>query len=607
LTRVILMCGITAIVDATGRSVAERLAVATARLRHRGPDDSSVWLHETGAVGLGHARLSIVDVRHGRQPLSNEDGDVWVTVNGEFYDAEPIRARLESRGHRFSTGSDSELVLHLYEENDVACLRDLRGEFALALWDARRARLFAARDRFGIKPLFYGECGGSLVLASEAKSLFALGLPAAWDPASLIEQLFFFVRQDRTLFRGVWQVPAGHYLLHERGRTSLRSYWDLDFPPAGDGTDAAPVPLERLRETLRDAVRVRLRSEAPLTVFLSGGLDSSCVLALAAACADTAPHALHVSFAGTDYDEVEMARQAAAWVDAPLDVLEVGEADLVAHFADAVWHAETLAFNAHAVARYLQSREAHARGYKVALTGEGADETFGGYPGFRPDAAPAMAPAASGALQRRLGFAPAWIERVHAERAPFYALLDPRPLEGFRFDDVCAAFVDQFDVEGQLRGRHPLQQSMYLWAKSVLPNYTLCADRLDMAHGIETRQPFLDHHLWALTRTLPPDRLIRGYVEKWSLREAAAGWVPETVRARAKHSFTSPAISSGGALCAFANDELRSTDFRSLPFVDHAAVVSLLDLLRDGALPGADSALMVLLSMHLLQRACRLS
>lgn len=605
------MCGITAIVDSAGRPVAERLEAATARLRHRGPDGSAVWIDDSGAVGLGHTRLAIMDVTHGHQPLSNEDGTLWATVNGEFYDADRIRARLESRGHRFRTHSDSELVLHLYEDSDTACLDELRGEFAFALWDTRRARLFAARDRFGIKPLFYSEHGGSLTLASEAKGLFALGVRAAWDPASVLEQLFFFVRQDRTLFRDVRQVPAGHFLVYAHGHARLQRYWDLDYPtgPAGRGLHE-PEQAARFEAALREAVTLRLRSEAPVTVFLSGGLDSSCLLALAARGAGRAPNALHVSFAGTDYDEAEMACQAAAWMGAPLDVLRLTEADLVTHFSDAVWHGETLAFNAHGVARYLQSRAARAGGYKVALTGEGADETLGGYPGLRPDAERAPSRQRAGALPAlddRLGFSPAWITRIHAERAPFYALLDAGSAEAFDFDGLCAAFVDQFDVEGQLSGRHPLQQSMYLWTKSVLPNYTLCADRLDMAHGIETRQPFLDHHLWAFTRGLPPDQLIRGLSEKWALREAAIGWVPEVIRTRTKHSFTSPTVSSGGALRAFANDELRSRAFRDLPFFDHDAVVSLLDLLDGAVVPGADSAIMVLLSMHLLQRACQVS
>jgi asparagine synthase (glutamine-hydrolysing) len=604
------MCGITAIVDAEGRGVAARLAVGTAMLRHRGPDGVGVWVHERGTVGIGHARLSVIDPEHGRQPLSNEDDTIQVSVNGEFYGAEEIRARLEAQGHRFRTNSDSEVLPHLYEEMGVECLRHLRGEFAFALWDERRSRLWAVRDRFGVKPLFYRAHGEGVILASEAKSLFAIGVAPAWDVGGVVEQMFFFMRQDRTLFRDIRQVPPGHYMLYENGRLRITKYWDLDYPEAGDDDGLSEGDCcEILREAVAGAVKSRLRSDAPLTVFLSGGIDSSCVLAFAAETIP-APRALHVSFVGTPYDEAAMARCAAEHVGARLDILEVNETDLVDSLPDAVWHGETLAFNAHGVARYLQSRAARAAGFKVALTGEGADETFGGYPGFREDVTPQavrrhrpeIRP-----LRERLGFSPAWIERVHAERSAFYALLNESCLNSFTFQGVCEDFIDQFDVEGQLRRRPPLQQSMYLWMKSVLPNYTLCADRLDMAHGIETRPPFLDHQLWERTRRMPPEMLIRGHEEKWILREASAGRVPEEVRRRAKHSFTAPAFSSSGALREFANDELRSEAFRSMPFFDQGAVIGLLDMLNAMLAPGADSAVMMLLSAHLLNKTYRLS
>lgn len=605
------MCGITAIVDSSAQDLAHKLTPATAELRHRGPDGVHVWVQEGGTAGLGHARLSVIDPQNGRQPLSNEDGAIQVTINGEFYGFEEIRRNLEAKGHRFRTRSDSEVLPHLYEEMGIDCLRRLRGEFAFVLWDDRRARLWAARDRFGVKPLFYWTDGKSIVLASEAKSLFASGVPAAWDAESVLEQMFFFVRQDRSLFRGIRQVPAGHYLLYENERIQVKQYWDLDYPEAGaDRVLSETDYCERMQNALEDAVRVRLRSDAPLTVFLSGGLDSSCVMALAARARGSELRTLHVSFRGTDYDEEAMAQRAASYAGARLDVLDVSETCLVNHLPKAVWHGEMLAFNAHGVARYLQSGKAQAAGFKVALTGEGADETLAGYPGFREDATPEISRRSCRevrVLRERLGFSPCWIERIHTERSVFYALLNAAWMNTVSFDGLCESFIDQFDIERQLSNRHPLHQSMYLWMKSVLPNYTLCADRLDMAHGIETRPPFLDHQLWEVTRSLPHNMLIRGREEKWVLREMSTGWIPEEIRLRTKHSFTAPVASGSGPLHDFVNDELRSVSFRSIPFFDNDAVVSLLDMLDETPMPGVDSAVMLLLSAHLLNQSYRLS
>jgi asparagine synthase (glutamine-hydrolysing) len=604
------MCGVTAIVDCAGQNVAARLASATAQLRHRGPDGTDSWVQKKGLAGLGHTRLSVMDPAGGRQPLSNEDGTVQVTINGEFYGYEDLRRQLERKGHCFRTRSDSEVLPHLYEESGVDCLRYLRGEFAFVLWDDRRSRLWAARDRFGIKPLFYCLSEDGIMLASEAKSLFAAGVPPAWDSESVLEQTLFFVRQDRCLFRNVRQLPAGHYLIYENGRLQVTQYWDLDYPESRQATALGKDHCEEMQRALQDAVRVRLQSDAPVTVFLSGGLDSSCVLAFAAEAGMRSPSAIHVSFPGTDYDERAMASRAALQAGARLEVLELGEQCLVNNIGEAVWHGEMLAFNSHGVARYLQSQLAQAAGYKVALTGEGADETLAGYPGFRDDATtadPRHPRRGVRVLQQRLGFSPAWIDRIHRERSVFYALLSPPYRDAVTFDGICEAFIDQFDVSGQLQGRHPLQQSMYLWMKSVLPNYTLCADRLDMANGIETRPPFLDHLLWEFTRKLPADLLIRGREEKWILRAMSAGKIPEEIRGRTKHSFTAPVFGRSGPLHDLLQDELRSTGFRSVPFFDHDAVVSLLDMIEIDPMPGVASVLMLMLCSHLLNKSYHLS
>ena len=236
------MCGIASVLSWNGPMDEAALRQAVASLRHRGPDGQGIWLSDDRRVGLGHARLSIIDLHTGGQPIASEEGRVHAVVNGEFYGFEEIRRDLEDRGHRFSTRSDSEILLHLYEEFGTQCLAHLRGEFAFVLWDARAGKLFAARDRFGIKPLCYAVADGLLRIASEAKALFAAGLAAEWDHASAFQAMSLqYVLPDRTLFRGVMQVPPGHFLCASDGKIELSRYWDMDLPARGRRRASRPI------------------------------------------------------------------------------------------------------------------------------------------------------------------------------------------------------------------------------------------------------------------------------------------------------------------------------------------------------------------------------
>jgi asparagine synthase (glutamine-hydrolysing) len=272
------MCGIVALFSPERPVSAEVLARATASLHHRGPDGQRQWVAPGGEVGLGHARLAIIDLETGAQPLTNEDGQIHVVVNGELYDFERIRSELQARGHTFRTRSDSEIVLHLYEEYGAHCVHHLRGEFAFVLWDARQRRLLAARDRFGIKPLFYADIGPTLAFASEAKALMAAGLAPRWDEEGVAQiAAFSTLSPDRSLFQGVRQVPPGHFLLASAGDRQLVRYWDFDYPPAAaqagppdPASDADQV--ERFRAALDEAVRLRLRADVPVGCYLSGGI-----------------------------------------------------------------------------------------------------------------------------------------------------------------------------------------------------------------------------------------------------------------------------------------------------------------------------------------------
>jgi asparagine synthase (glutamine-hydrolysing) len=634
------MCGIVAILARETPIDESALRAATERLRHRGPDGRRRWIAPDGRVGLGHARLSIIDLETGDQPLANEDESVFAVVNGEFYDYERIQRQLEWRGHRLRSRSDSEILLHLYEEFGADCLRHLRGEFAFALWDERQQTLFAARDRFGVKPLFYARHGDALHLASEIKALLAAGVPARWDSESLYQQLFLYQNPDRTLFDGVRQIPSGCYLLATRRHQQIMRYWDLDYPREEqrvNGKLSDEERVERLREALAEAVRLRLRADVPVGCFLSGGLDSSAVLGFAAQAQSEPPRSYTVAFDHADYDERTVARETASHVQSAFRCVAVSQDDIADHLAATIAQGETVGVNWHAAARYLLCRAMHDDGYKVALSGEGGDELFAGYLQMRQDhmlhsPSPFQAgaearlstgegahqpsshnlPAPLAVVQRTLGFVPAWLNKLAVGRAIFHVLLARDYAAEFAGHNPFQTFLNQFDLEGQLAGRDPLRQSQYLWTRSILPNYTLFAERLEMAHAVEVRVPLLDHHVFEVARELPASLLIRGAQEKHVLREAARPVLTETVYRRAKHPFLAPPVTltANNRLHALAQDTLRGESLAAAPFFDRAAVIDLLDklpALDESRRMALDATLLMLLCVCCLQQSYRLS
>jgi asparagine synthase (glutamine-hydrolysing) len=635
------MCGIVAMHSAREAIRADSLKRATLRLSHRGPDGQKTWLSADHRVGLGHARLSIIDLATGAQPIASEDEALQIVVNGEFYDFERTQRALEGRGHRLRTRSDSEIALHLYEDFGTACLRHLRGEFAFVLWDGPNDTLFAARDRFGIKPLYFARHRGTLCVASEIKALLAAGVPARWDRAAFFQANHFLgIPTDRTLFEGIYPVPPGHYLLAHGGRIQLIRYWDFNYPVAKEGCQAHSDAehAERFRHALDEAVRLRLRADVPVGCYLSGGLDSCAVLGLAAAHRSEPIRAFTLTFEGAPlHDEGAIAREMAAHVAADFQPIPICQADLADHFADATCQAETLCFNAHGVAKYLLSRAVRDAGIKVVLTGEGADEILAGYAHFRRDLLlhqtqgqdeqairqlleqlqannllsrgtllpDGELPAAQGlaSVHRALGFVPSWLE-VHATISTrLRALFAADFVAEFAESDPYRAFLNGLDVSGQLAGREPVNQSMYMWAKAGLPNYILAVlgDRMEMAHSVEGRVPFLDHHVVELVRDLPMAQKIRGMTEKYVLREAARPVLSATVYRRQKHPFSAPpaALAPGERLYELVQETLRGPILASLPFFNRAKVVALLDDLPALDIDGRaalDPVLMILLS-----------
>jgi asparagine synthase (glutamine-hydrolysing) len=599
------MCGIAAMI-AFDRPVApEALHAATDALAHRGPDGTVRWLSDDRRVGLGHTRLSIIDPT-GIQPIASEDGQRRIVANGEFYGFDSIRGELERRGHRFRTRTDTEIALHLYEDLGERCLERLRGEFAFILWDEAEEAAFAARDRFGVKPLFYATRDGVLHLASEAKALFAAGVFTAWDHDAVYQSLHGCYAQDYSPFRGIRQLPPGHYLKATRSGVRISRYWDVDYPRRGaDGVPESECIAE-VRRLLEESIRLRMRADVPVGYLLSGGIDSSTMLAVAAARSEKPLTAFTIAFSSDRYDESRAARAAADHVGAELVELRVTDADVADNFADSVWHGEGMHYNAHGAARFLLSRTIQASGYRSVMGGEGADEVFAGY-GFvrnaalgnrstslakallsfvRPLGASERAIAQTSPLLARgtrVVDLPAWTtDRAVDWLLALRSVLAPEFLAEFQDRDPYRTFVRRIDFRRNLLGREPAKKILYVWLRSIFANYHLGADRIDMAHAVEVRLPYLDHVLFEYARRIPVAMLAKEDTQKYVLREAARPYVSDAVYRGPKKPFFAPpsAVHAGTRLHDFVQDTVRSEAMSSVPFFDVHAAKRLLDRMR---------------------------
>lgn len=623
------MCGVVGVI-ANNEEVIDKnkLQNSVAILNHRGPDCQKIWIAKDGHAGLGHARLSIIDLKTGDQPLTNENHSLHLVANGEFYGFQRERLLLQKKGHRFATLSDSEIVLHWYEELGVDCLSRLRGEFAFILWDEQQQVCFAARDRFGIKPLYYSVINNTLYLASEVKALFALGIPRQWD----MESMALFTnstlnKNTRTLYKNIYQIPPGHYLLAKQGHdhAQIIPYWDLNYPDIQESpTASAPVLstedyVLQLREKLTEAVQLRLHADVPVACYLSGGLDSSAILGIAAKHYHKKMSAFTLAFEDADYDEQAIAKEMAEKANANFHPIAIKQQDLANHFDAAIWHGETFFYNGHGIAKFLLSRAVRDAGYKVVLTGEGADELFAGYPHFRMDqilygqykndvtqqqkllneleknnlislgiVIPAINAASSQentieSVQKILGYTPSWfLITLQGGLRMSQVLSDDFKMQAQKFD-TYKTILENLDIKNQLRNRDPVNQSLYLWTKFRLCDYilTILGDRMEMAHSLEGRVPFLDHHVAEYMRDVPVSLKIHGMTEKYLLREAALPVLTDTVYLRQKHPFLAPPalLDVKQPFHDLLQSTLRSKDFASIPFFNQQKLIKILDQL----------------------------
>lgn len=580
-------------------------------LSHRGPDGRGTWYNQGSTIALGHRRLSIIGLDTGAQPISNQSGTIHIIANGEFYDHENIRRDLQAKGHHFKTNSDSEIALHLYVEYGLDFTSHLRGEFAFVIYDEAQNRLIALRDRFGIKPLCFTHNQNGLYIASEAKAIFAMGVKASWDEYAFIHSCNLqYTPTDRSLFKGVSQLKPGHMMVYDGKTLNFTKYWDIDFP-------TEPVTPQRsdeeyiaaFCEEFEQSIRLRLRADVPLCLHLSGGLDSASIAASAMKIHGAPLDYFTVSFAHEGYDELPVAQEMADHLGAPLHVVRVTQDDLIKTIEDATYYSEGLAINGHLAGKYLLNAAIRAKGFKVALSGEGADEALAGYPHFREDMARfvdsdngeqganlqslyqsndklAGVFLAHGetlsldAVNATLGYTPSFLSAKASLGYRAAALLSD---EYITSTDYFADMIGSFDIAGQLTGRHVVNQSAYLWTKLTLANYILrtLGDGCEMAHSIEGRVPFLDHHLFEFAAKLPMHLKIKDMVEKYILRESSKPLITPTLYKRQKHPFIAPPVSrfAGSMLHDYIQDMLRSEHFANVPFWDKSKVRNWLDRL----------------------------
>ena len=599
------MCGIIAVLDTNQVPIArEALWNSIQSMYHRGPDGQNIWMNPTGAVGLAHARLSIIDLSGGTQPLINERAGCVAVVNGEFYDYEKTRSQLQKEGFTFKTKSDSEILIPLWEKYGTECVHHLRGEFAFALWDDRKEVLFVARDRFGIKPLYYTNQNGRWIFASEVKAIKALGVPIEFNDLSVQLAFTYGLNDTQTLFNGISQLAPGYLMSISGKNVNSRKYWDFNYPELGHTSNMAfEEAREEVHRLLYESVALRLRADVSVGIYLSGGLDSSAVAGMAVSLGGKTKKAYTIAFDDERYDETRLASETAKHLGIPITFLNVNEADIADNFFQAIAKCEGIIEDPAPVAKFLLSRLAYNHGEKVVLTGEGSDEIFGGYPHFRQDMflnnqqgqlksdiegfeqiMVASNSLMSGGLlgdfncpglpefETCLGFTPMIYKTIGASIPLVFPLFQENKAQPSKQDQLAKLFLNSFDIPNQLKNRDAMHASMYLWSKTFLCNRLLRSygDGMEMGHSIEGRVPFLDHHLVEFVSKLPVHYKAKGVTDKFILREAAKPYLTPTIFAREKHPFAAPPVAAvkNGKLMQLLVDTLNSDSVAQIPILN---------------------------------------
>lgn len=563
------MCGICGIFYPDPRRRVERdtLEEMNGRIAHRGPDDAGFFVE--GNVGLAMRRLSIIDIATGHQPISNEEDNIWIVYNGEIYNHQELRSAMEARCHHYRTKSDTESIIHLYEEYGPDCVKHLRGMFAFAIWDRRKRKLFAARDRLGIKPLYYRYDGKALLFGSEIKTILAYpGVKAEFNRSTLAEYLAFgYITGAETMYSGIEKLPPGHTLeVDENGKLTITPYWDLTVAPDND-SKPREYYVKTYRELLEQCVSSHLMSDVPLGVFLSGGLDSSAVAALTTKIRKEPIETFSVGYGEEEFSELRFARQVAEHIGSKHHEVRLSREEFFQSLPKLIWHEDEPIVWPSSVSLYFVARLARER-VTVVLTGEGSDETLAGYTRY----AWTLLNARMDNVYRSLtpAFLRSWVRSgintlplgasLHRKLEHTFLGRDGASWPAFYYDNFYSAFsaaeqAELLSAEAREAAGDAYAGSMQYWEKSsgdmlhrllytdiktYLLELLMKQDQMSMAASIESRVPFLDHELVEFTASIPAKYSIQGLAGKFILKSAVEDLLPRDIVYRQKMGFPTP-------------------------------------------------------------------
>lgn len=613
------MCGIAGIFSANQQVVASDtlLSSMAKQLHHRGPDDAGFYTD--ASIALVHTRLSIIDIAGGKQPIHNENKNIWVVFNGEIFNYIELREELKSQGHIFYTHSDTEVIVHLYEQYGQDFVQHLNGQFAIALWDAKKKTLLLVRDRIGIHPLFYCQEDGSTVFASEIKAI----IPALKSRPSLnlvaIDQLMTFWSpvSPNTAFENIYEVSPGEMLTINASGVNKSKYWDWHFPTDNNSYHAGSTQelAEQLRSLLIDATKIRLRSDVPVGAYLSGGLDSSVLTALIHNFSDVPLRTFSIGFDDKGMDESSYQQQMIQHIGADHSSIQCKNRDIAENFLQTIWHTEAPILRTAPVPMRMLSGLVRQNDYKVVLTGEGSDEVLGGYDIFKEEKirqfwaknpASEMRPRLLKKLYPYLDISKS-NSRAYLEAFFGMGIDEPNALH---FSHIprwtttakCKEFFSD-DMKGALKEGaldamyasfpqdmsqwHSFNRAQYVEAKSLMGGYLLCSqgDRMLMANSVEGRFPFLDHNVIEFANKLDPRLKMKVLNEKYLLKQAMKDLLPESIVNRYKQPYRAPDIAAffgEGYEAEYVSDLLSSERLKNYGYFDDKKVARLLNKIRKG-------------------------